>query len=415
YNYQKVMISYIKDSLNWNRQLIGINIKPPAAEREINNSPDNSISIPGVDVIGFNSYYTAPNELLKADDNSMYLWNVEKIWTERDNKGLLRVPLIISEGGIDNAYSPCSNYNLRPVDEMTLGFTGIAGFLFWDGRGKNVDSINNLYLNLWKNTFRALNHMNGDDVIGTLSQGGGYWEHGAQETKIKISTGPFKKDDKPFLLEQQNYVSNDKSKFVGYVRNRTYNIRTKGCINATFPDLEDSTHFFNLYSITWDKPPVGERLKVKNLQSGKYYSVHWYSFKDGNYIKTDCLKAKSGKIRLEFPTLTTSTPGNPVLWFVAERSDCNKNKSPINDYSTASLFKQEDDLLKNTIYPNPFEDFFIINSLEEDVFILQSMDGTIIGNYKVSKGETKITENLSKGIYIGKLINQSQTFKLIKL
>ncbi|HLS70811.1 MAG TPA: T9SS type A sorting domain-containing protein, partial [Chitinophagaceae bacterium] len=83
--------------------------------------------------------------------------------------------------------------------------------------------------------------------------------------------------------------------------------------------------------------------------------------------------------------------------------------------STIALAREIYSTQQNTIYPNPFEEFFIVNSLENDVFILQSIDGTIIGNYKVIKGETRISKNLPKGIYIGTLLNQNQTFKIVKL
>jgi hypothetical protein len=71
-------------------------------------------------------------------------------------------------------------------------------------------------------------------------------------------------------------------------------------------------------------------------------------------------------------------------------------------------------LEESTIYPNPFQEFFTVNSLQNDIFILQSINGTIIGKYNVQKGETEISIKLSKGLYIGTLVKQNQTFKIIK-
>ncbi|RYM32954.1 hypothetical protein ERX46_12940 [Brumimicrobium glaciale] len=60
-------------------------------------------------------------------------------------------------------------------------------------------------------------------------------------------------------------------------------------------------------------------------------------------------------------------------------------------------------------FSNPFEDYFMVNSQQTDIFILQSLGGTIIGKYKVGKGETRITEILLSGLFIGRLQNQNQT------
>jgi len=86
----------------------------------------------------------------------------------------------------------------------------------------------------------------------------------------------------------------------------------------------------------------------------------------------------------------------------------------LDNESTKITQEHLNKLKENTIYPNPFEDYFIVNSLQDDVFILQSLAGAIIGQYKVGKGETKITTNLSRGVYIGRLQKQSQTFKIVK-
>jgi hypothetical protein len=57
---------------------------------------------------------------------------------------------------------------------------------------------------------------------------------------------------------------------------------------------------------------------------------------------------------------------------------------------------------------------FTVNSIQNDIFILQSINGKIIGKYNVQKGETEISGNLSKGMYVGILVKQNQTFKIVK-
>jgi hypothetical protein len=71
-------------------------------------------------------------------------------------------------------------------------------------------------------------------------------------------------------------------------------------------------------------------------------------------------------------------------------------------------------LEESTIYPNPFQELFTVNSIQNDIFILQSINGKILGKYNVQKGETEISGNLSKGMYVGILVKQNQTFKIIK-
>src|SRR5690625_3340656 len=345
-----------------------------------------------------------------------------------------KVPIIIPEGGIDPPYEECSNHTQHVVDKMTLPFTGIAGYSAWGGdapvyqaSASSPVTLPSYIQDKWKTTIRTKNHMNGVDVINILSNTWGAWKQGMGKTHINFVEwnwfgpgGGIYKTFKPELLEYQNYVSSDKTMFTGYVRNRTYNARTRGCLNTTFPDIgEEATYFYTPKSILWNEPPTGNRLKVYNLQQGEDYSVHWYSFKTGSYIKTDCQKATNGSLRLEFPILTASYSGtndNPVVWFVAERSNCNQSRPAVIDDSTAivSTRSQINNIRQSMIYPNPFDDYFIVNSLEDDVFMLQAMEGTIIGKYSVLKGENKINIGLPSGIYIGRLLNQSMNFKIIK-
>lgn len=165
-------------------------------------------------------------------------------------------------------------------DKITLPSTGIAGYSAWGGDAPVYQASASSPVTLpsyihdkWKTTIRTKNHMNGEDVINTLSDTWGAWKQGLEKTHIKFPNGPFQ-NDKPELLEQQHYVSSDKSKFTGYVRNRAYNARTRGCSDLTFPSLDFENHFHLPYSIPWDSQPILNRLKVYNLQQGEDYSIH---------------------------------------------------------------------------------------------------------------------------------------------
>ncbi|MBW7868903.1 MAG: T9SS type A sorting domain-containing protein [Brumimicrobium sp.] len=333
---------------------------------------------------------------------------------------------IIPEGGIDNAYSSCSNFDLRPVDEMTLGFSGIAGFLFWDGRGKNADSINNLYLSLWKNTFRALNHMNGDDVIGTLSQGLGQWNH--------YSSSIFP-NSKKYEIELQSYISNNKTKAVGYIKNNTYNVFTRGvnqpCSNSSF---KNDDRYNSFYSKKWNKPLLNKRLRIENLKNKTDYKIEWYSIfgsYPNGYIKSDCQKTnkKNGKwgITLEHPELilnySLNLGGLPVVWFVIKEGSCSngmiKNEELKEDeynyqYKTVKQETITEDAIR--VYPNPFDNEIIIYSPKDDNAVLQNSWGEEIEKWKIVEGEsTFITTNLAPGVYLLRFINQTVVFKIVKL
>lgn len=68
------------------------------------------------------------------------------------------------------------------------------------------------------------------------------------------------------------------------------------------------------------------------------------------------------------------------------------------------------------VYPNPFEDYFVIESQMDDIVVIQTIEGKIILEQNIQTGMSKIaTESLSEGLYVVKLINQRIKTKLVKL
>lgn len=75
---------------------------------------------------------------------------------------------------------------------MTLPISGITGYNSWPGwdplhyayETEKVTMPNYIY-DMWKATIHSKNHINGDDVINTLSEGGGYWSYGMDRKTIK--------------------------------------------------------------------------------------------------------------------------------------------------------------------------------------------------------------------------------------
>lgn len=115
----------------------------------------------------------------------------------------------------------------------------------------------------------------------------------------------------------------------------------------------------------------------------------------------------------------------PVVWFVAKSEDYNgmMQNNDITEDSTDVILKEnlsnkQDSLTQETalkIYPNPFGDYFIIESPVDDEILIQEPTGRIIMQQKISKGQNRIqTERLTGGIYFVRFFNQSQTFKIVK-
>ncbi|RFC54068.1 T9SS C-terminal target domain-containing protein [Brumimicrobium aurantiacum] len=417
-NYHDVISRYIKDSLSWNRQLVGIDMGATA-----NVFDKQSIALGSIDIIGFNPYYVKPNELIVSSNSSMYKF-VKDINIERAINDLHPVPVIIPEGGIRDSYSSCSNYDLRSVDEMTLGFTGVAGFHLWNGRAEHTAN----YIELWKNTFRAQNHMNGDDVINTLSDGWGDWKHGMGKGKLKENDY-----DDVEAVEMQSYVSSNQEIIVGYIKNRTYNVYTQSsggiCDNVGWNNPGNNP-VNSLYNFQWDDIKNLEVLKVDDVLTLKTYDVDFYGDINGTiqYISTDNkLSSIGGKLKLRYPELYVEEhwQNRPVIWFVAKSEDYNgmMQNNDITEDSTDVFLKEflaiDHDTLTQApslkVYPNPFEDYFIVESPVDDEMIIKDPTGRIILKERISSGQNRLqTEALTSGIYFVRFVGQGETFKIVK-
>ncbi len=400
-NYHKVIASYIKDSLQWHNQLIGVDMGYVDNESSIAYDFRNS-SLPQIDIAAFNAYYNEPDAIYKMEGF------VKDIWTARGTD----MPVLLSECGTSE--EKCSNYTQQPVDMMTLGFTKVAGFYPWAGYSADFDWN---YTYHWKNTIRAQYHMNGDDVINTLSEGVNWW-HVAQEARLKQTE--FGKTK--MLVENQYYGSYSANTVVGYVRNRTYNVHTMGCNSLMFPFLDDP-RFYQYTSISKDDIKNSDKILVITLKDLTKYYVDWYSFKDGNYLKTDYIKTNiDGDLKLDFPILSAD---NPIVWYVVHQnaySGMMQNETPIITEERVNFDFQpiEKDTANisftNAIYPNPFKQTITVHSLEDDEFIITTPTGSIIMQQIVHKGTNNIfVKDLPKGLYFGELKNQRFIIKLERL
>ena len=133
----------------------------------------------------------------------------------------------------------------------------------------------NAHNHFWPYTIRAQQHYNANDVIGTLSSVSGT----THEQLLNIhSHDPNQNNDPSYAIEYQLFVSNDKSKLVGYIRNNSYNLKTEGCHVLALTDPYAFKEAYREPLIThWDDFPKNERIRIENLIPDTYYTVHWYS------------------------------------------------------------------------------------------------------------------------------------------
>lgn len=428
YTYQGRLSWFIKEKMGHTEHLIGVDYSMSWEPDPNDIYLDQSMHHGNVDIIGVNYYNRAHNKYImsKSGSNNTFHNNENsRARAIRDFQSWANKPVILSEFGDGDDIHECSNYIGSYVDVMSAGFIGVCGFNLWEGKAASQNF-------LWPATIRAQYHMNGTDVISTLSNGNGGWIQGRQHERVYRQHNADAK-------ELQYYISSDKEKSVGYIRNRTYNVHTKR-INETCNLNEifngNNIPVDNLTNIAWNDGPVGKRLKIQGLKNNTDYQIDWYSFKEGNYLFSECRSTGwlSNSLVLRFPTLTV-TPGHTeqaVVWFVVRQQNCQQGMMPpegdeaLNldeDYQLRAreeteeeeLALQSNSLKQVLIYPNPFEDFFVISSINEDVLLLHAIDGTQVGSYIISQGETKITtSHLSKGIYIVSLQQQGQQFKIIK-
>src|SRR5690554_1896057 len=327
-----------------------------------------------------------------------------------------------------------SNSSLSFENKMTLPFTGIAGYSAWGGDASVYQASACSPVTLpcyihdkWNTTIRTKNHMNGVDVINTLSNTWGAWKHGMEKGRNKDS-------NQVEAVEMQAYISSNKELVVGYVRNRTFNVYTEGVNNSDCKQIgydnnggvKDYSPIDSLTNFHWDDVRNSEQIKVDGVKILKTYNVDFYNL--NQYISTDNkLSSIGGKLKLRYPELYIEEPwqNRPVVWFVAKIEGYNEmiQSSDITEgileaLSERLLANAQDTLYREyllNVHPNPFEDYLTIESPVNDEITIQEASGRIVLKQKISKGKNRIqTRELTNGMYFVHFVDKSQTFKLIK-
>lgn len=397
-------------------QLVGISLSSPAWSASGTNIYDPAASLTSVDVLGKNYYAALPNKLLiqkdnlsdnndvDSDENSFYAFIDE--YHHAFNK-----PVLLPEAGHGDDYAPCSNYTGHYVDMMTLGFTGIAGFNSWNGFNHNTAEGNDEQM-LWQSTIRAQQHMNGDDVINTLSDFSiiqtstgpkiGSWKQGRQQEWLSSN------HNIGYAKEIQYYISNNNELAVGFIKNRTYNVQTKGLncpINLPIPNN-------NLQDIDWT---MGSNLFVDGLKNNTDYQIDWYSFKEGWYLSSDCENTDQKKYKMKHPILLTTFYDRPIVWFVLKQQNCQKSMEIDSISSEVTNFPKTDNAIFK-ITPNPFITEIEVLTNSDQLIRIFSTEGNLIIEKRILAGTNFINlGNLQSGIYFIQSSLENEIFKLVKL
>lgn len=431
-NYHGRLGNFIKVTMGHTEHLLGVNYSMGVWKTTTSAiRMDQSLHHETIDIIGINDYALTPHKYVKvkssSDNHAFGSGENSTARAIKEFQNWANKPIIFSEFGDGDGTYTCSDYKGVYVDLMSAGFTGVCGFNMWPGTESNQSF-------LYPATVRAQNHMNGNEVISTLSNGFGSWSQGRQAEKV------YNQHEAPGK-ELQYYVASNKESAVGYIRNRSYNVHTNrtnnecNILNWNYAKYYETIDAFknpvdNFYNIAWDYG--NNNLKLQGLKSNTNYQIDWYSFKDGWYLGSDCRNTTffGTELTLRFPKLfvTPDEVERPMVWFVARQTNCMVGMMPVDEGVEAFLLDELNQLNEiespgeqmdrnpNTIiYPNPFDNYFTIESTRDDVLIIQEVNGKIVREEKVSSGKTTInSRGLSNGVYIVTLVNQGIQNKMIK-
>lgn len=381
YKFHNELSQYIKTTLGHTEHLLaaeGMDNGYTAMPNGLNATTmgeDLSWSLPHIDVIGISSYGTQdPTQMVNfgsgtyATVSNGYTGTNDK--SRANNIALLHQtynkPVLLSEGGYNNAFYPCSDYVPNKLNLGQFGFFGYAGFQTWIGWWHLPDNENPPAVPPhdqrleWAQTIRTQNTFEGGNVLPILSDGSGYWYQGREESN---SRGML--ENKNFLKEHQYYVANNKSKAVGYIYNRTYNSASMINMNLTieeqkpctaiyfYPIFEgDRSHFYMFENMMQNQGVI----HAMGLKNSTDYLIEYYNSITGEYIGGNCKKSSTnGVLELAHPDLNIN---QPIMWYTIKEQICGKNlqtqnRIGIENTNRIVQIANIQDNMDILIYPNP--------------------------------------------------------------
>lgn len=431
YKFHNELSQYIKITLDHTEHLLvaeGMDNGYTAMPNGLNVATmgqDLSWILPNIDVIGISSYGNAdPTQLVNfssgtyASISNGYIGSNDR--SRANNIALLHQtynkPVLLSEGGYNNAFYPCSDYVPNKLNLAQFGFFGYAGFQTWIGWWHLADNENppvgtpphDQRLE-WDQTIRTQNTFEGSNVLPILSDGFGYWYQGREENN---SRGVF--GNKNYLKEHQYYVANNKSKAVGYIYNRTYNSASminpnydgfEPCLQITSIPFEgDRTHFYAFENMMQNQGVI----HAMGLKVNTDFLIEYYNSITGEYIGGNCKNSnRNGELELAHPDLNIN---QPIMWYTIKEQNCGKSlrTQTTFDSDNTNFTAQSIDIQYNMeilIYPNPGKNSLNIqltNELIDQTMTILLLDGTgrIVIEQSCNDGLMMInTSTINSGIY----------------
>lgn len=275
--------------------------------------------------------------------------------------------------------------------------------------------------------------MNGYDVIDVLSNHIGDWIQGRQEVYyLNSNEGEQSK-------EQQYYIAKNQEMAVGYVKNRTFNAFTmrtsqdpsSKCMQLIQGDAPSvSTILQDFNNLPWDR----DKLEIQGLKYNTDYLVHWFSFRNGYYMSSNCFNTSiTGNATLHHPQLyvhpdaiNAGYPLSPVLWYVIEQNNCN-NYTATSDIDELNLTQEKisfQEIIGSTespgyleIFPNPVKQDLNIRSDASigQIKIVNSSNQTVIDLFLNESNGTINVSSLASGIYTLIHTPTGLVYKIVRL
>lgn len=306
------MAQYIKEELGYTDHLIAaLGHMPPLSNPFYPNEPigtnDNSWESPFIDVISMNVYKASASHFRISSTNvfSDRLKNLSEHYQK---------PIYLSETQTGDVLGNCSNKKTLPVDIMTTGFIGAAGFNLWEVFYHQADDQGRDDRSIWTLMIQAQDYMQ-FTTVSTLSEGQGKYQVLTQVASEKM--GLFKKAEN--IKEIHYYLGEEGKDVSGVLMNRSYNIYTNRVSDSCECfQLKNLVTNNNLYYET--KNNIGIRsneLVLPDLEGKKRYKVNFYAYKTGKLLESAEVKANgSGKLKIEHPVLEVESDSvQPAIWF----------------------------------------------------------------------------------------------------
>lgn len=306
------MGKYIKEELGYtDHPLAALSHMPglnnPLYPNEPGGTNDTSWESPYIDVICMNVYKASASHFSLSSNNVLS----ERIKVLHQH---YKKPIYFSETQTADQLGDCSGNKTLPVDIMSTGFLGLAGFNLWevffhqaDGKGQDDRSI-------WTPLIRTQEYMQ-FTAQTTLMEGEGKYQTITQVADEKV--GLFKKAES--IKEIHYYLGQNGKDASGVLMNRSYNVYTN-----RLSDESDCAQLKNVITGNNDyfesQRPVGEKINklvLKGLEGKKKYKVTYFAYKTGKILSSTEVESKrSGKLKLEHPVLEVKEGNlNPVIWF----------------------------------------------------------------------------------------------------